>query len=405
MAAMSVGRGSDDPVEVDRIRDFMTSQWREPGFTCPNAGTYPWLWLWDSCFHSLIWAALGDPDRARTELTSALALQRSSGFVPHVVYYDGFSGHDDFWRTPGSSSITQPPIFGHSIAELERRGIAVPSPTRHRARHGFEFLFRVRRRTVGGLIEMVHPWESGCDHSPRWDDLFLDDRTAGSDGAGVDRYDPQRWYRRKGEMVAALDLVDGGAVSSDGFGTGSVAFNAMVAFCASELAAVTGDADLERMADRLGSALSERWDQRSSTWVDEGSTERGSGTVRTLEALLPVLIETRPSVIEDVFEQLLDPSSFLGGFGLRQVHPDEPTFDPGSYWRGASWPQLNYLFEVAARRKGRGEVAEAIAAVSRRGAVASDFSEYWNADDGSGAGARPQSWSGLLVVTTDIQSE
>mgnify|MGYP003557345335 CR=1 FL=1 len=46
-------------------RAVLDANWREPGFTCPNGTTYPWLWLWDSCFHSIVWAELGEPEPGR----------------------------------------------------------------------------------------------------------------------------------------------------------------------------------------------------------------------------------------------------------------------------------------------------------------------------------------------------
>ena len=65
---------------------MMLAHWRPDGHTVPNAGVYPWQWLWDSCFHALIWAELGEPERAVTELRSALADQDELGFVPHIRY-------------------------------------------------------------------------------------------------------------------------------------------------------------------------------------------------------------------------------------------------------------------------------------------------------------------------------
>lgn len=358
------------------------------------------MWLWDSCFHSLIWAALGERDRAVAELGSALAEQATNGFVPHVVYYDGFDGHDRFWGTNGTSSITQPPIFGHTIAVLERSGVRVPGVLKQRARRAFAFLLSTRRRTGGGLVEMLHPWESGCDHSPRWDDLFAADSAGRPVGAEAgDPYDEERWYREKGRLVEALEVVGGGAVASESCRIGSVAFNALVAFCADELASVTGDRELSAEAADLAHRVSLRWDDTLATWIDDGPTEDGSGRARTLEALLPLLVERRPGVVERVVEQLGDPNDFSGTFGLRQVHPDEPTFDPDAYWRGASWPQLNYLFEIALTRHGYHRSAVSLRQAGLRGAVESGFSEYWNADDGSGGGARPQSWSGLVITT------
>ncbi|MEZ5227489.1 MAG: hypothetical protein R2710_12660 [Acidimicrobiales bacterium] len=53
------------------------------GILCAQRLGDPFQWLWDSCFHALVWAELDDPpspDRVR----SALADQdRAVGFVPH----------------------------------------------------------------------------------------------------------------------------------------------------------------------------------------------------------------------------------------------------------------------------------------------------------------------------------
>src|SRR5690606_12810736 len=62
-------------------RSVLGAHWREPGFTVPNDETYPWQWLWDSAFHAVVWAHLGEPERALSELRCLFARQHESGFV------------------------------------------------------------------------------------------------------------------------------------------------------------------------------------------------------------------------------------------------------------------------------------------------------------------------------------
>ena len=50
----------------------MERHWRADGHTVPNADVYPWQWLWDSCFHALIWQELGDSDQATLDALAAL---------------------------------------------------------------------------------------------------------------------------------------------------------------------------------------------------------------------------------------------------------------------------------------------------------------------------------------------
>ena len=373
-------------------RSVLDAQWREPGFTCPNSTTYPWLWLWDSCFHSIVWAELGDADRAVAELTTALSGQFADGFVPHLLYLDGNRELDGFWGAEGTSSITQPPIYGHTVAELRRRGVHLERDVVDRAVAGIEFLLDRRRRSAGGLVELVHPWESGCDHSPRWDDLIVPGATV------VDPYDEAVWFARKGELLDTVHRsASGSPLWNDAFAVGSVMFTSVLAFCAGELADTLDDSALRQAADQLVDALGNRWDPGRRTWIDDGVTSSGSGRIRTVEALLPLLVERDPQVVDDAVDELVDPTAFGGEFGPAQVHRDEATHRRGSYWRGPSWPQLDYLLWVALRRAGRGDVATSIAVASGDGAWRSGWAEYWDPDDAAPGGAAPQSWSTLPI--------
>jgi len=373
--------------------EVLDAQWREPGFTCPNATTYPWLWLWDSCFHALVNAALGRHGRAVTELECALAAQDADGFVPHLQYLDGTDTHEQFWGRPRTSSITQPPIYAAAIVELAEQGIEVPAELVDRARSGLWFLLERRRRSPAGLVEIVHPWESGCDHSPRWDDLM------------GEQYDEQVWFARKGELLASIERSPGGApLHNAAFPVGSVSFSAITAHGARRLGAHLGDAGLIAAADQLAGDLLARWEPGRRTFVDDGPTAPGSGRVRTVEALLASLVTHDQQVLSAIAAELDDPDAFAGPFGPTQVHRAEPSYAPGSYWRGPSWPQLDLLLWWALR-SGGGEVAQVahrLAASSVRGAVESGWAEYWDSDDAAPGGARPQSWTTVAVLMSSV---
>jgi hypothetical protein len=366
----------------------MHRHWREPGYTCPNAARYPWLWLWDSCFHSIIWAELGEPDRSVAELRWVFEGQDdATGFVPHMAYVGAPDTAADFWGRSGYSSITQPPMFGHAVAELVRRGVDVDRDVVDSATAGLGFLLRRRRRHATGLVELVHPWESGADDSPRWDDL-----------AGSPRTD-DAWYEVKGSLLASVQRSASGApLSNAAFAVASAGFNALVAFNAIELAWVTGDASLRAGALELCVALDSRWDRRRCTWVDAGPTESGSGAARSADGLLPLLVTLDDAAASCAFESLVDPAAYGGEFGPSGVHRGEPSFDPAAYWRGPAWPQLSYLLWVAAARRGRDDVVMTIARSTARAALVSGMAEYWDPDTGAGGGAVPQSWTGLALV-------
>jgi hypothetical protein len=383
------GEGLTLPADPDEVRaaarSVLEANWRPEGYTVPNASVYPFQWLWDSCFHAITWADLGEPDRARSELAHLFRTQNSEGFVPHVDYEYSPNHHGDFWKREGHSSITQPPMFGHAIAELARRNVNV-SDLVGPATAGLNFLFDVRSR-IDGLIALCHPWESGGDDCPRWDHWC-------PGGWNVDD-----WRAIKGALVASVEhSALGSPIANPAFVVASCGFNALVAFNAFELATVTGDRALIEKANAVVEVLATRWDDKLGTWIDAGDSDADSGRVRSLDALLPLLVESDSSVIDRVFSELTDNASFGGQCGPAGMHRAESTFSARTYWRGPAWPQLTYLFWIAARRHGRSDDALALAAMLTRGAVTSSWAEYWDANEGTGLGAAPQSWAALAAV-------
>jgi hypothetical protein len=367
-----------------RAREVMDLGWCDAGFTRPSATTYPWQWLWDSCFHAVVWAALGD-DRAAVELASVFESQDPSGFVPHVAYR-GDDIHDVFWGRTGTSCITQPPMFGHAAAELERRGLRVDDEVVAAAERGLLHLLAHRPRHESGLVRIVHPWESGADDSARWDHWCP---------GGFSR---EAWFRVKGELVASIEFDRGGAPTANhAFDPAPAGFNALVVFNALELATLTGTGRLRDLATELAGLLLEQWEPEVRTWVDAGPSLGSSGRVRTLDALLPVLVAPAETA-QTVLAAVVDENEYGGPYGPAGVHRAEPSFEPDTYWRGPAWPQLTYLLWVAARRSEMQEVATHLAQGLISGARRSGFAEYWHPDTGEGLGARPQSWAALAVA-------
>ena len=107
----------------------MEAHWQPEGYTVPNAVTYPFAWLWDSCFHAVIWAALGDDDRALTELAHVFRCQdERTGFVPHI----------DYQRAPTicATSGAVGRLDDHAAADVRARDRRAAAPWHRGARRG-----------------------------------------------------------------------------------------------------------------------------------------------------------------------------------------------------------------------------------------------------------------------------
>ena len=281
-------------------------------------------------------------------------------------------------------------MFGHALAELAGRGMEVEDELVDRAIRGLDYLLRHRRRTAEGLIEVAHPWETGCDDSARWD------------GALGVAWTVDAWREHKYRLVTTVVADnEGGALHNDEFAVGSIGFSALVAFNAFELDRMVGGTGLADGAREVAEAIRARWDDGLGTWVDGGMLQSTSGQVRTTDAFFASLVDTGADRIDRVGRDLLDDTAYGGPYSPAGAHYDEPTFDPDRYWRGPAWPQMSYLLWVAFARADRFNVAQSIAERLRAGMVQSQFAEYWNPRTGEGRGAMPQSWAALGLLAPE----
>lgn len=89
-------------------------------YTVPSPDTYPYQWLWDSCFHAII-LSHSDLPAAKAEISSVLSKQFSNGMVPHMIYWQNekkASFRQIEWGKDGTSSITQPPMIAYAVWQI-----------------------------------------------------------------------------------------------------------------------------------------------------------------------------------------------------------------------------------------------------------------------------------------------
>ena len=365
--------------------DVLNDNWREDGgYTSPNLDTYPWQWLWDSCFHAIIWAALGD-DRAVRELEAVFTHQDAVGFVPHMGYQLDPEVATPLWGRSGCSSISQPPMFGHALCELHRAGLPVGHLV-ERAVAGIAF-FGEHRRTNTGLLRIVHPWESGADNTPRWDRFC------------PGGFDKARWMTAK---IAMLDTISfgptGAPLHNPAFDVAPVSFAALVAMNAADMGATFNVPELSNLAVELGDAVASTFDPSRGTWVDQLGDGAPAGDDDVIDALFGLFVDRRPEARATVADALTNEERLAAPFGPCAVSRSHPGFDPTGYWRGPQWPHLTYLLALACRAAGLDHEAALAEDGLLRGAVHSSFGEYIDPFTGGPLGAHPQSWTGLALV-------
>jgi len=157
---------------------------------------YPHQWSWDSAFIA-IGLAHFDTRRATRELFALFEHQWRTGKVPHIVFNpdappESYFPGPEHWACaaaspdappapPYTSCLCQPPV--HAIAALrvwevaERSGGEGIDEARAFLRQIYpklllwhRYLMTHRDPEGSGLVTIYHPWESGTDNSPRWDE-------------------------------------------------------------------------------------------------------------------------------------------------------------------------------------------------------------------------------------------
>lgn len=139
-------------------------------YTVPSAKTYPYQWLWDSCFHALILRHFSIID-AKKEILSLLSKKFENGLIPHMVYWEKNKVININWGSDGTSSITQPPMLAYAVWQIYQKDkdsefLKQVYPALY---HFYQYLLTERDPHEKHLVGVLNPDESGEDNSPRFD--------------------------------------------------------------------------------------------------------------------------------------------------------------------------------------------------------------------------------------------
>lgn len=383
-------------------------------YTVPTEGLYPYQWNWDSAFAAMGFAQF-DVDRAWTELDTLFSGQWANGMVPHILFHQSdpsyFPG-PDVWGCDGpipSSGISQPPVAATMARQVFNKD---PDIGARRIATLFDRMVAwhrwfMRWRLDRGAVCITHPWESGRDNAPDWDDAMavIDPSGVGHytrrDTGHVDpamrptKYDYDRyiWLVQRGKRLGWDDA-------------------AMLADTPFRLADPTmtftllrANRDLAALGRRLGRDVTEidGWlgileDGAASLWnpdlgsYDARDTVSGAwaNAVSSASFLCWYAGLDTPDM-KDVLARIMQGVSY----GIPSHDPRSPKFDGKRYWRGPVWGVMNMLAGLGMEEAGMPEGAalrdSTAELITRHG-----FAEYYDPRDGSPAGGQSFTWTAAV---------
>lgn len=382
------------------------------GHTIPTQGLYPYQWNWDSAFAALGFASF-DLDRAWRELDTLMSGQWDSGMVPHILFHsvdDGYFPGPDVWQGTGpipSSGITQPPV-ALSIAPLlyhmdPGRGAARMRALYPGLKRWAEWFLRWRCDDQGAVF-VTHPWESGRDNAPCWDEAM-----ARIDPAGVgpyqrrdtqhvdasmrptqDDYDRYIWLVQRGARLGWDD-----AAMADGapFQVADPTLSFTLLRGLRDLAAVGTALDLD--TGGLAEAIARVTRGAESLWngrhYDSRTLGGGWANALTNASYLCWWAGLDRPEMRAHLDRMLDATAF----GVPSLDSADPRFDPKRYWRGPTWGMMNLMAGQGLTELGHAQ-GERLRARTHDLIARHGFAEYFDPLTGAPAGGGAFTWTAAI---------
>jgi glycogen debranching enzyme len=333
----------------------------------PSMMHYVGVWQWDAYFHALAYRYV-DRRLAQDQLRIMLDHQREDGMIPDAIHDEGTVTH---LNAPVDADVTKPPLLAWSAWKLyEMDG------DREFLNEIYEPVVRANRwwfekndLDQNGLCEYQHPFSSGLDDSPLWDD-----------GMPVESPDLNTYLYLQQEALSRMALVIG----------------------------EPADAELwqKRSQAMVGRLIRESWDAETGYFWARRNGQRVN--IRTPFNLFPLLTGQLPGDISKrLVDHLTDERQFWSRYPVPSVAMDDPKYSPLRMWRGPTWVNINYLLIEGLRRSGYTELAQDL----RRRTLdliccRDDIYEYYHPETGENPpeAASTFGWSSAVFIDLAIQA-
>jgi hypothetical protein len=417
-------------------------------FTIPAATLYPHQWSWDAAFIA-IGNSYFNTDRSIKELEFLFDAQWQNGMVPHIVFnpkektYFPAANFYDITRSPyapkhiGTSGMTQPSVHAiacyyiYENAEDKIKAKEFLKRIYPKLKHFHNFLLTDRDPEKSGLVTIFHPWESGLDDSPVWDDSLSRIRIQHAvkyprldviaDEGAKEVLPSDEMYNKFIYMIQIMrqyNYDQQKMYESFPFKIKGVLFSSIL---------YVANKYMIKIADIIGEDTQEikEWISRTEANFYKyfhpdisqklGNTEellfynydlliKDRIRKQTISSLVPIYTGLIPKEQIDLFEEwIVHARSCREGkcqtpAALPSIRLVEPYFKHLTYWRGPIWVNVNWMVWLGLLKYGYNDDAERIRQAIFELVANHGFREYYDPFTGRGLGGKSFSWTAALVI-------
>lgn len=395
------------------------------GYTVPTAGLYPYQWNWDSAFVALGFMHF-DQQRAWQELETLISAQWDNGMIPHIIFRQEKQGYfpgPKVWQANkgpiSSSGISQPPVIASVVWQLIEQSITATAL--EKAHQLFakidafhQWWHNARDIEGSGLVKITHPWESGRDNLPDWDEAYqqIDTSDVGEYQRNDTAHVNSNMRPTKAHYDCYLALVQHGVNSdwdpqiiakTNPFWVADVGVNAIFIRAEKDLLKLALRLDLQPQAGvikiriaRLEKGFERLWNPKKQAYctlnlrTNHHSNHINSATFMCFYAGVGNQQQRKAQL------ELLAKWQLKVKYMVPSFDPYDPLYDEFRYWRGPVWGMINYIIATGLSDAGESRLAESIRCHTNALITEYGFAEYFSADNGTGCGGGTFSWTAAM---------
>eukprot|EP00850_Spirogloea_muscicola_P000822 SM000003S11067 [mRNA] locus=s3:623499:626531:- [translate_table: standard] len=434
----------DESMDVLRMNDL-------GGYTIPAKGLYPFQacflvkdfkpinhgpmqcclvtqWNWDSAIVAAGWAVF-DEERAWEEVEYLFSGQWEDGMVPSIIFHqfsDTYFPGPDIWGTPEkpskSTGISQPPVAAMSVRflfehaedpQLAERKMVELFP-KLLAWH--RWWYKARDPEGKGVVAILHPWESGMDNSPAWDESmkFAVERIPpyvrrdlnhvnASMRPDKDTYDhyltllylfkSHNYDYKKLYWVSPFRVTD--------LCINSILFRANrdLRWLAVKLGKDEVAAEIDGWLEKGFRGFKQLWDQEAGIFKCQDQITAKLANASISAGFLPLFAGVASKSQGQRLVETLTTWQSKVKYGVPSMDPSDARFEALRYWRGPVWIIINWMISNGLKHYGYNELAKEIKEQSIELTGRAGLREYFDPITGDGAGGSAFSWTASMCLS------
>jgi glycogen debranching enzyme len=391
-------------------------------FHVPAHGKYDSLFSWDSGWQAIAMTRF-DPALAASEMNALFSLQLDNGRISHDTHFPELQKKANTWSKLGTSlgksqfddkgrsAMIDPPAFIIACEKIyaqtqDRAWLDAILPKLERCLH---YLTHDRDLFGDGLVAVIHPWETGTDSSPAYDEIVhLDFRTPlGAPTRGL-------LYPRMLDDNAKFGWDPQEAKKHNRFVLEDLTFNSITMRALQAVASLQDSIGNRERAEQLRAqarsmmAAIDRinWVEAKGCYYSRYDVKNPKLAMRTTCAsLLPLLtgLVSKERAERVIREYALNPNRFWLDYVFTfnpkdEMEHDKVYMEDLLLWRGhCIWTNMNWMMVEALLNYGYQEEARELTRRTARMILHEGLWEFYDFRNGQGKGQPNFNWPGLAL--------